>query len=281
MEEIHQIGSLRTELDLLLRGNPRRAIAHRMQVTPRAKSRFGRTTPPLSPAFLDPTGKISTKYRGDAAFRMHETQANFFPGQTLPFAFVFGIRRNFHHRDHRTIHLADKGDSGHRPGHNLPLGLLLANDWRVMFGDPLNRAYRHLDPIVFLQLFRHPPKSRICPKITHHPLQRLRTAPATDPRTGAETPLDPCAIPPQRFYHIDFTEGRVPIEFFYPPNVTQAPLVPLPHSSPLHVPPRRPELRCPSGGVLRSLDVPLHPPSPSLRQRLPPRPASFPYGHAT
>ncbi|MEI2781569.1 MAG: LuxR C-terminal-related transcriptional regulator [Candidatus Competibacter sp.] len=166
MEEIHQVTALLAKLHLHLVRNPGRAIAHRMEMTPRPEPGLRRTPPPLPAAFLDPAGKIPPEHRGGTAFRMDEVQTDFFPAQHLPLAPVFGIGRRLHHRHHRTIQLADKNDTRRRPGPDLPRRLLFVNPLGVLLGGPLNRAHRHLNPVVFLQLVRHPSKRGIRLKIT-------------------------------------------------------------------------------------------------------------------
>ena len=62
-------------------GNPRRAIADRVELTQGTKPRFRGTAFPLPPTFLNPAGKISPEYRGHTALRVDEIEAHFFPTQ--------------------------------------------------------------------------------------------------------------------------------------------------------------------------------------------------------
>ena len=115
---------------------------------------------------------------------MDEIEAHFFPAQTLTLALVCGLRRRLHHRHHRAIQLADEDHPRRRPGGDHPRDLLGVDPFGMLFGGPLNRAHRHRNAVMFLQLGRHLPKRMIGPKIGHHPLQRQRTAPALTPATA-------------------------------------------------------------------------------------------------
>ena len=152
---------------------------------------------------------------------MRQTQARLLPPQLArrsPIHCHFAPHRlgRFHHRLHAPIHLRNQGRHSRSIRPSAALTLPRPHGFTVLFRNHPDRADGKINPIVFFQFPCRPSERTIRPKIRDRPLQGGRAAAAFHFRRLRKRPNLPAAppLPEDLFSYFDFSQPRVPVEFF-------------------------------------------------------------------